>query len=61
MAGLFDERAPDRYFIKPLNDDGDSLQEEECLPGVTRLELIIKIIIIIVNYHYYYYFLFLIF
>ena len=37
MAWLFDESAPERYFIKPLNDDGDALEEEECLPGVIRL------------------------
>ena len=37
VAWLFDERAPERYFIKPLNDEGDSLEEEECLPGIIRL------------------------
>ena len=36
VAWLFDERPPKRYIIKPLNDDGDSLEEEECLPGVIR-------------------------
>ena len=37
VAWLFDELTPERYFIKSLNDDGDSLEEEECLPGVIRL------------------------
>ena len=32
MAWLFDERAPERYFIKPLNDDGDSVEVEQYLP-----------------------------
>ena len=37
VAWLFDERGPEHYSIKPLNDNGDSLEKEECLPGVIRL------------------------
>ena len=33
-----DERALERYFIKPLNDDRDSLEDEECLPGSSDLD-----------------------